>query len=103
MVAAEPLKYLFWPKIVHGDGSVTGGIVVMQNPRVRNLWPDTMNPFSESFKDLTIVLIILTNVGQASGDPSLWSHFRPFLTCRVFQNELRNPHSHGHPKMLYAT
>jgi len=37
---------------------VTGSIVVMQHLKVRNLWPDTMNPFSESFKDLTIVLFI---------------------------------------------
>jgi len=25
----------------------------MQHPSVRNLWPDTMNPFYESFKDFT--------------------------------------------------
>ena len=37
---------------------MTGSIVVMQHLKVRNLWPDTMNPFSESFKDLTIVLFI---------------------------------------------
>jgi len=58
MVAAEPLKYLFWPKFVHGDDSVTGSIVVMQHPIVRNLWPDMINPFYKSFKDLTIVLFI---------------------------------------------
>ena len=58
VMAAEPLKYFFGQKFVHGDGSVTGSIVVMQHPSVRNLWPDTMNPFSESFKDLTIVLFI---------------------------------------------
>jgi len=46
-------------KFVHGDGSVTGSIVVTQHPSVHNLWPDTMNPFSESFKDLMIVPIIL--------------------------------------------
>jgi hypothetical protein len=39
MVAAEPLKYLFGQKFIHGDGSVTGSIVVMQHPSVRNLWP----------------------------------------------------------------
>ena len=64
MVAAVPLKYIFGQKFIHGDGSVTGSIVVMQHPSVRNLWPDTMNPFSESwtvwrFKFHT-VLIILT-------------------------------------------
>ena len=58
MVAAEPLNYFFGQKFVHGDGIVTGSIVVMQHPSVCNLWPDTMNPFSESFKDLTIVLFI---------------------------------------------
>jgi hypothetical protein len=42
------------------------------------------------------------NVDQTSRDPSLWSHFGPFLTYKVFQNEVRLPHSHGHPKMLYA-
>jgi len=58
MVAEEPLTYLFWPKFVHGDSSVTRSIVVMQHPSARNLWPDTINPLSESFKDLTIVLFI---------------------------------------------
>ena len=48
----------FGQKFVHGDDSVKGSVVVMQNPSVRNLRPDTMNPFSESFKDLTIVLFI---------------------------------------------
>jgi len=51
---------LFGQKFVHRDGSVTGSTVVMQHPSVRNLWLDTMNPFSESFKDLTIVPITLT-------------------------------------------
>ena len=58
MVDAEPLKFFFGENFVHGDGNVTGCIVVLQHPSVRNLWPDTMNPFSESFKDLTIVLFI---------------------------------------------
>jgi len=49
---------LFVQKFVHGDDSVTGSIVAMQHPSVHNLWPDTMNPFSESFKDLTIALFI---------------------------------------------
>jgi len=30
----------------------------MQHPSVHNLWLDTINLFSESFKDLTIVLFI---------------------------------------------
>jgi len=47
---------LFGQKFVHGDGSVTGSVIVMQHPSVCNLWPDTMNAFSESFKDLTIVV-----------------------------------------------
>ena len=37
---------------------MAGSIVVMQHPSVRNLWPDTLNPFSESFKDLAMVLFI---------------------------------------------
>ena len=49
----------FGQKFVHGDGNVTGSVVVMQHPCVCNLWLDTMNPFSESFKDLTIVLLIV--------------------------------------------
>ena len=49
---------LFGQKFFHGDGRVTGSIVVMQHPSVRNLWPDMMDPFSESFKELTIVLFI---------------------------------------------
>ena len=39
---------------------MTESVVVMQRPSVRSLWPNTMNPFSETFKDLTIVPIILT-------------------------------------------
>ena len=49
---------LLGQKFVHGDGSVTGNVVVMQHPSVSNLWPETMNPFSVSFKDLTIVLSV---------------------------------------------
>ena len=49
---------LFGQKFVDGDGIATESIVVIQNPSVRNLWPDTMNPFSESYKDLTIVMLI---------------------------------------------
>jgi hypothetical protein len=51
---------LFGQKFIHRDGRVTGNAVVMQHPSVCSLWPDTMNPFSESFKDLMIVPIILT-------------------------------------------
>ena len=43
---------------VHGDGSLTGSLVVMQHPSVCNFWLDTMKHFSESFKDLTIVRLI---------------------------------------------
>jgi len=49
---------LFGKKFVHGDGSVTWSVVVMQYSSVRSLWSDTMNPLPESFKDLTIVLFI---------------------------------------------
>ena len=45
-------------KFVHGDDGVTRSVVVMHHPSVRNLWPDMMNPFSESFEGLTIVLLI---------------------------------------------
>ena len=31
---------------------------MMQHPKVHKFWLETMNPFSESFKDLTIVLLI---------------------------------------------
>ena len=53
----------FGQKFVHGDCSVTGSIVVMQHPSVRNLWPDTMNPLSESwtvwrFKFNTLLIIL---------------------------------------------
>ena len=49
---------VFGQKLVQGNGSLTGRVVVLQHPSVRNVWPDTMNPFAESFKDLTIVLLI---------------------------------------------
>ena len=49
---------LFGQKFIHRDDSVTGSTVVMQYPSACSLWPDTMNPFSESFKDLMIVLLI---------------------------------------------
>jgi len=39
-------------------GSVTGSVVVLLHPNVRNFWPDTLNPFSESFEDLTLVIFI---------------------------------------------
>ena len=42
----------------------------------------------------------LWNVDQTSREPSLWSHFRPFLTCKVFQNEVRLPHTQGHQKLF---
>jgi len=41
---------LLGKKIVHGDGSVTGSVVVMQHPSVRNLWPNTMKPFYGSLR-----------------------------------------------------
>jgi hypothetical protein len=47
---------IFGQKLVHGDGSTIGSFVVMEQPIVRNLWPDTLNPFPESFEELTIVL-----------------------------------------------
>ena len=55
---AEPLEYSFLVKNSFRDGSVTGSVVVMQHPSVRNLWQDTTKSFSESFKDLAIVLFI---------------------------------------------
>jgi len=36
---------LFVQKFVHGDFIVTGSIVVVQYPRIRNLLLDKMNPF----------------------------------------------------------
>ena len=48
----------FRQKFICGDGSVTGSVIVMQHPSVRNLWPDRMKLFPESLKDLTIVLFI---------------------------------------------
>ena len=37
---------------------MTGSVVVMLYPSVPSLWPDTLDPYSESFKDLTIVLLV---------------------------------------------
>ena len=51
-------KTLFGQTFFHGDDSVTGRVVVMQHPSIRNLWPDRMKPFAESFKGLTTVLLI---------------------------------------------
>jgi len=91
---------LFGQKFFLRDGSVTGSVVVMQHPSVRKLWPDKMNPFSESSKDLTIVPIILTVKRQ--------SDLTTALTLSIFEvhglpDEVCLPHSHGHPKVLYAT
>jgi len=47
---------IFGQNFVQGDVIVARSIVVVQQPLVRSLWPDTMNPYSESFKGLTIVL-----------------------------------------------
>ena len=48
----------FGQKFVHGDGSVTDSVAAMEHPIVLALWPDTLNPFSESFRDLMIILLI---------------------------------------------
>ena len=58
MEATEPLEYTFWSKIRSRRWHCDASVVVMQYPNVRNLWPDTTNPFSQSFKDLTIVPFI---------------------------------------------
>jgi len=63
---------LFGQKCFHGNGIVTGSVVVMQHPNVRHLWPDMLNPFSESFKDLTIVLF----------DLEAWIPYGQNLDCR---------------------
>jgi len=52
------ISFFFCKKFIHGGGSVTGSVVVMQHPSVRSLWPDMMNRFTDPFKDLTIVLFI---------------------------------------------
>ena len=70
-------------KFVHGDGSVTGSVVVMQHPSVRNLWPDTMHPFPESFKDLTAVLLINC---CPWGKNSLWT--APWLSKKQISVDL---------------
>jgi hypothetical protein len=44
----------------------------------------------------------LSNIDQTSRESSLWSYLCLFLTCKIFQNEVRLPHSHGQPSMLYA-
>jgi len=49
---------LLGQKFQHGDSGMTGSVVMMQHPSVPNVWPDTMNPFSDSFQELTIVLFI---------------------------------------------
>ena len=51
-----------------------------------------------------ILLIILTVKRRSDFTRSLTLvTISSVLTCKVFQNEVRLPHSHGHPKMLYAT
>ena len=98
---------LFGQKFVKGDSNVTEcpGSIVMQHPRVRNLWPDTMNPLSELFKDFTIVPIILT--------VKRWSDLTRAHTSVTFSSvfdvqglpewSLSSTLSYGHPKMLCAT
>ena len=55
----EPLEYTFWSKIRSRRWQCDmERFAVMQHPTVRSLWQDTMNPFSESLKDLGIVLLI---------------------------------------------
>ena len=70
-------------KFVHGDGSVTGRVVVMQHPSVCSLWPDTMNPLSESFKDRTTVLLINC---LSWGTNSLWT--TPWLSKKQTRMDL---------------
>ena len=53
-----PWNTLFGQKFFYGVAVWQGIVVVMQHPIVRNLWPNRMNSFSESLKDLTIVMLI---------------------------------------------
>ena len=51
--------------------------------------PDPRSKFRGRFNDSNSThyrSFWLSNVDQTSRQPSLWSHFRPFLTCKVFQN-----------------
>ena len=54
---------LFGQKYVHGDGIVTGSVVVMQYPSV------TMIPISDLFKDLIIVKECRNRPGAAQRVP----------------------------------
>jgi len=64
----------------------------MPSSKVKISWMDWRFKFDT-------LLIILSNVDQTARDPSLWSHFLPFLKCKFFQNEVRLSQSHGHSKM----
>jgi hypothetical protein len=37
----------------------------------------------------------LSDINQISWQPSLWSYFCLFLTCKIFQNKVCRPHSHS--------
>jgi hypothetical protein len=89
---------LFGWNVVHGNGSVTGSVVVMQHPSVRMPSTSVKMPWTVWWFRFNSLPIILSNIIKTSRQPSLWSHFLPFLTCKVFQNEVRLPYSHGHPK-----
>ena len=86
----------FFCSLVRILGTSLAQIFCMSSSKVKNSWTIWRFKFNT-------LLIILSHVDQTSQDPLYWSHFRPFLTCKVFHNEVRLLHSHGHPKMLHAT
>ena len=55
------------------------------------------------FKFNSLPIILTVQRRSDTLEPSLWSHFLPFLMCKLFQNDVRLSHSHANPKMLYAT
>ena len=68
--------------LVRFFGTSFAQIFCMPNSSIKMSWMVGWFKFNS-------LLIILSKDNQTSWEPSLWSHFLPFLTCKVFQNEVR--------------
>ena len=87
----------FFCSLVRIFGTSLAQIFCMPSSKVKISWTVWR------FKSKTL-LIILTVKRRSDLTRSLTLvTFSSVFECKVFQNEVRLPHSHGHPKVLYAT
>jgi hypothetical protein len=99
MGAVDLLEYTFWSKRPSRRWQCDGALssCSIQVSTCQFPWSTCRGPFGDT-NSTHYRTFWLSNVDQTSREPSRWSNFLPFSTCKVFQNDARLPHSHGHPK-----